>query len=471
MRRTKVVCTLGPASNSRTVLEEMIRSGMDVARLNFSHGTHTEFDQLISLIRDLSAKLKRTIGIIQDLQGVKIRLGTFRGGSVYLKTGQIFVLSMEDVEGDENIASVNYKKLSQDIQLGHKIFIDDGLIQLEVLDKNRKRIRCRVLEGGMAKDHKGMNLPGVRLNLPLPTEKDKEDLFFGIKKEVDYIAVSYVTKAMDLVAVKEIIRGENSDIPVIAKLERAEAIDNLDEILQAADGVMVARGDLGVEVPLEDVPILQKQIIRKANRLGVPVITATQMLESMVTNPRPTRAEVSDVANAIFDGSDAVMLSAETSIGDYPVRAIRTMAEIALRSEDNLDWELLRLAHRGWTEPVFSDVISEAACRAAENLKAKAIVAFTQSGFTARLISKYRPIAPIIAFTPHQKIKRRLGLYWGVIPNTMSLMEHTDEMILQVEKALIEQDLVRSGDDIVILSGAPIFEKGTTNLLKLHRVR
>ncbi|MBI4594853.1 MAG: pyruvate kinase [Candidatus Tectomicrobia bacterium] len=470
MRRTKIICTLGPSSNSREIIEEMVLSGMDIARLNFSHGAHQEFKELISLIREIAARLNRTVAIIQDLQGVKLRIGTFKGGAVFLKPGQTFTLSMKETQGDEELASVNYPDLAGYVQPGDKILIDDGLVQLEVVEHSPDMIKCRVIEGGMVKDHKGVNLPGVGIKVALPTAKDIKDLHFGIENGVDYVAVSYVTGAADLIAIREIINSKKADIPVIAKLERAEAIDHLDEILQAADGLMVARGDLGVELPLEIVPILQKKIIKEANQSGIPVITATQMLESMVKNPRPTRAEVSDVANAIFDGTDALMLSAETSAGDYPVKSVQLMAKIALISEENMDWENLRSHSKGQTEPVFSDVISEAACEAAKNLRAKAIVAFTQSGFTARLISKYRPMAPIIAFTQHERVKRRLALYWGVIPYVMGLVEHTDEMILKVEQALKEQGLAKSHDDIVILSGAPIFEKGTTNLLKLHRL-
>lgn len=448
----------------------MILAGMDIARLNFSHGTHQEFLQLIASIREIATRLRRTVAIIQDLQGVKLRLGTFRDGAASLKPGQIFTLSMKEILGNEEVASVNYSTLSDYVRVKDRILIDDGLIQLEVVEACSDWIKCRVIEGGLVKDHKGVNLPGVKIEVPLPTEKDKNDLLFGIENGVDYVAVSYVTKASDLMAIKEIINSSKADIPVIAKLERAEAIENLDEIIQVADGLMVARGDLGVELPLEVVPILQKKIIRQANQSGIPVITATQMLESMVKNPRPTRAEVSDVANAIFDGTDALMLSAETSVGEYPLKSVQTMAKIALISEENIDWENLRSHSKGQTEPVFSDVISGAACEAAKNLRAKAIVAFTQSGFTARLISKYRPAAPIIAFTQHERVKRRLALYWGVIPYVMGLVEHTDEMILKVEQALREEGLAKSGDDIVLLSVAPIFQKGTTNLLKLHRL-
>ena len=466
MRRTKIVCTIGPASNSPEVLRKLLLAGMNVARLNFSHGTHADHGKVIATLRALSAELRLPLAILQDLQGPKIRLGTFQGGRAQLVKGAEFSLTTRPVVGTAALASTTYDRLPQDVKAGDRLLLVDGLIELTALEVGADTVRCRVVIGGEIGDHKGINLPGVAVSATAMTPKDREDLAFGISQGVDMVAVSFVRSAEDISQVKAWITELQSDLPVIAKLEKPEAIQNLDAILDAADGVMVARGDLGVELPLEQVPMVQKDVIQRARRRALPVITATQMLESMVGNPRPTRAEASDVANAILDGTDAVMLSAESAAGKYPVEAVKVMARIALIAEASLP---------AWATTVerastFPDAISEAACRAAGELKAKAIVAFTQSGLTARLISKYRPDVPIFALSPTESIRRRLCLHWGVAPRVIEILKSTDELP-KIEAGLLADGLVEPGDALVIVAGAPLFARGTTNLLWLYRVR
>ncbi len=466
MRRTKIVCTIGPASNSPEVLRELLLAGMNVARLNFSHGTHADHGKVIATLRALSAELRLPLAILQDLQGPKIRLGTFQGGRAQLVKGAEFSLTTRPVVGTAALASTTYDRLPQDVKAGDRLLLVDGLIELTALEVSADTVRCRVVIGGEIGDHKGINLPGVAVSATAMTPKDREDLAFGISQGVDMVAVSFVRSAEDIRQVKAWITELQSDLPVIAKLEKPEAIQNLDAILDATDGVMVARGDLGVELPLEQVPLVQKDVIQRTRRRALPVITATQMLESMVGNPRPTRAEASDVANAILDGTDAVMLSAESAVGKYPVEAVKVMARIAVIAEASLPaWATM--VERAST---FPDAISEAACRAAGELKAKAIVAFTQSGLTARLISKYRPDVPIFALSPSESIQRRLCLHWGVAPRVIEILTSTDELP-KVEAGLLADGLVEPGDALVIVAGAPLFARGTTNLLWLYRVR
>lgn len=468
-RKTKIVCTIGPASSKPEVIARLIDAGMDVARLNFSHGTWEEHGEAIRTVKELSADKGRPVAILQDLQGPKVRLGLFRGGSATIYSGDQFTLTTREVEGTEKIASVTYDRLATEVKAGDEILIDDGLIHLQALRTDGVHVVCRVLQGGVLTNHKGLNLPGVAISVPAVTEKDLTDLEFGIKHEVDYIALSFVRSDKDISRVKELLRRQKVDIPIIAKLERPKAVRNLDGILEVADGVMIARGDLGVEMPLEEVPLLQKEIIRKANLQGVMVITATQMLDSMIEHPRPTRAEVSDVANAIFDGTDAVMLSGETASGAYPAEAVRVMAQVAIEAERGLPPRAPSV-HEPGSAQTFPDAISEAACRAAVETKARAIVAFTQTGSTARLISRFRPATPVIAFTPNERVRRRLCLYWGVIPKIMTPIEHVDEMIQKIDEALLADGTAARGDVLVIVSGAPIGVKGRTNLLTLHRV-
>jgi pyruvate kinase len=467
MRRTKIVCTIGPASSSPEILRRLIQSGMNVARLNFSHGSHEQHGRVIASIRQIAGELGVPVAILQDLQGPKIRLGNFRGGCAHLSAGAEFSLTARPVEGTASLASTTYDRLPHDVKPGDRILLVDGLIELNVLDVAGDTVRCRVISGGDIGDHRGINLPGVAVSAKSVTPKDRDDLRFGIEQGVDAVAVSFIRGPEDVLEVKQLIAGFGGDLPVVAKLEKPEAIQRLGAILDAAAGVMVARGDLGVELPLEEVPLVQKEIIRQARRLAVPVITATQMLESMVTNPRPTRAEASDVANAILDGTDAVMLSAETAAGRHPVETVQVMARIAVQAEKALP-DLAATTERA---SAFPDVISEAACRAAAEVKARAIVAFTQSGFTARLLSKYRPGAPIIAFSPSETVRRRLNLHWGVVPKTIGAVEHTDELMEEIESLLVAEGAVTAGDALVVVAGVPLFVRGTTNLFHLRRVK
>jgi pyruvate kinase len=468
--RTKIVCTIGPASSSVAQLDRLAEAGMDVARLNFSHGTHAEHAHVIARLRAGEARWGRPIAILQDLQGPKIRLGTFgaRGGRrVDLEPGAVFILTAEPVVGTAERASVVPGEALRELRPGDQILMDDGLIQLLVEAVTGGEVRCRVLVGGRLSDHKGVALPRVPPPVSSLTDKDREDLRFGIEQGIDFVAVSFVRSAADIHDVRGILRELGAEVPIVAKLERQEVIGNLPDILPIVDAVMVARGDLGVDVPLEEVPHIQKEVIRQARAARVPVIVATQMLESMTTHARPTRAEVADVTAAIFDSADAIMLSAETASGRYPAQAVEYMARIAGRAEQAIMW---RDSPRRQESPGFPETISDAAATAAHALNARAIVAFTETGFSARLISQERPGVPIIALTPHSAVLRRLGLCWGVTARVIRKVESTDELIDQIEAALLVDGTVGAGDVIVIISGAPMWVRGTTNLLKLHRV-
>ncbi len=469
-RRTKIVCTLGPASSDEGTLEDLLRAGMNVARLNFSHTGQDAGAEIIRRIRAVEARVGTPVAILQDLQGPKIRLGTIRGGSATLKEGAEFVITTRPEEGTAARASTTYAGLARDVKAGDRILLADGMIQLDVLQTDGVELRCRVVAGGPVSDHKGINLPGVDLDIPALTEKDQDDLAFGVKAGMDFVAVSYVRTATDILDAKDYLAEIQGHIPIIAKLEKPQVLRRLDDVLKVADGVMVARGDLGVEMPLEEVPVVQKSIIRRAQRYATPVITATQMLESMVEHPRPTRAEASDVANAIFDGTDAVMLSEETATGHYPVEAVNVMARIAVEAERGLPFYEDRPRRFQAMDMSFPGAIGEAACQAAVELGAKAICLFTQTGSMARIVSKLRPPAPIIAFTPHEHVLRRLALYWGVQPRLITRSDHTEELIEKIDAALVEDGSVRQGDVLVITAGAPMWVEGTTNLLKLHRV-
>jgi len=471
VRRTKIVCTLGPASSSRAELDRVVAAGMDVARVNFSHGTHAEHAEVIRLIREGEARWGRPIAILQDLQGPKIRLGTFGpagGARVDLEPGQIFTLCAKPVVGTAERASLNHPEYLTNVHPGDQIWMDDGMVQLRVEEASPEEVRCRVVVGGRLSDHKGISLPRVPLPVSCLTDKDREDLRFGLAHGVDFVAVSFVRSEADIAEVRGSLHELGADVPIVAKLERHEGIVNLPGILRSVAAVMVARGDLGVDVPIEDVPHLQKEIIRQAREAGVPVIVATQMLESMVTHLRPTRAEVSDVSTAIFDGADALMLSAETATGRYPSEAVEVMARVAVRAEREV------LASEAPRRPLhdvgFPEALSDAASQAAHALGAHAIVAFTQSGSSARLISRARPRVPIIALTPFVEAQRRLALSWGVDSRLIRKVQTTDEMIEEVEATLLRDGSVTPGDVLVIISGSPMWVAGTTNLLKLHRV-
>jgi pyruvate kinase len=467
-RLTKIVCTLGPASIAEGIIEQMARAGMDVARLNFSHGTHAEHGLAIDRIRSVEARIAKPIAILQDLQGPKIRLGTFESGAATLRRGQPFVLSAVACQGNARRATISYENFARDVKAGDRVLIDDGRIALEVQEVEGEDVTCRVEVGGLVQDHKGVNLPRTALRMPALTAKDRQDLAFGLSRGVDYIGVSFVRSAADVLEVREVINEHRADAQVVAKLERPEALGRLDEILAATGGVMVARGDLGVEMPLEDVPVAQKEIIRKARLTRTPVITATQMLESMVTASRPTRAEVSDVANAILDGTDAVMLSAESATGAYPVEAVRMLDRVIRRTEAAFPPASMDRPRRG--EVSFPQAISDTAAFAAQTLKARAIVAFTQSGSTARLISQDRPPVPIIAFTPSERVRRRLALDWGVIPRLIQRLSTIDEMVAEIESNLLADHTVKYNDILIVVAGATLWVRGTVNLLKLHRV-
>lgn len=468
MRRTKIICTIGPASSSPEVLDRLVQAGMDVARLNFSHGTHADHAEVIRHIREGEARWGKPIAILQDLQGPKLRLGEFTEGSVQLETGARFTLTSDFRKGDAGRASVNHPELLSEVRVGDQIWIGDGLVQLHVEAVESGEIVCRVTAGGVVSDHKGVSLPRVPALLSCITDKDREDLRFGILNGVDYVAISFVRSAADIRQAKQLLHEAGADLPVIAKLERSEAVKNLQEVLASVDAVMVARGDLGMDVPLEAIPVIQKEVIRQARAKRIPVIVATQMLESMIEHLRPTRAEVSDVATAIFDGADAIMLSAETATGAHPVEAVELMARVAEHAEQSFtpSHDLRRRAAASG----FPEAVADAACHSARVLNAKAIVAFTQSGSTARLMSGDRPEVPIIALTPSEQVMRRLALFWGVSSRLIRKAETIDELIEEIEATLLADGSVRAHDILVIVSGAPMWVTGTTNLMKLHRV-
>jgi pyruvate kinase len=469
-QKTKIVCTIGPATGSLSAIEELIKAGMNVARLNFSHGTLGEHAGYIRNIRKAASKLKTPVAILQDIAGPKIRTRKLKRKEVQLKEGADFTLTTATVPGDEHSVSVNLPELAENVKRGDVIFLDDGAIKLEVVDTSPDAVRCRVIVGGILGWEKGVNVPGVNLKIPSCTEKDFHDLLFGIEHEVDFVALSFVREAKDMLRVRKFLKKKGADIPLISKIEKWEALENLDKILAASDGLMVARGDLGIEIPLERVPLAQKEIIKKCNHAGKPVITATQMLESMMESPSPTRAEVTDIANSIFDGTDAIMLSGETAIGRYPVEAVQVMMKIALITEAALPYSKMLLDKGADLEPQTDDAISYAACHTAHQLGAAAIVAFTSSGSTARRVSKYRPGIPILAATPSPKQRRRLLLSWGVYPFEVAEPSDVADLLAQGARLSLETGVARKGDLIVITAGIPIGIAGTTNLLKVERV-
>ncbi len=466
-KKAKTVCTIGPASQSRAKIYSLIENGMDVARLNFSHGDHEGHGTTIELIRECSERCGRPVAILQDLQGIKIRVGLIKGGSVYLRKGGEILISPGHGIGDEKKINVSYPGLVRDAKKGDRILLDDGMIQLEVTAKGRDGLRARIIEGGKLEDRKGVNLP-FPTSLQAFTRKDTSDLEFGLKKGVDYVALSFVRTADDIRAVKRWLKKRNATVPLIAKIEKPEALTNIEEILEEVEGIMIARGDLGVEISPEEVPVIQKRLIELSNAKGRIVITATQMLESMREHLRPTRAEAADVANAVIDGSDALMLSGETASGKYPLDSLRMMNRIIGYTEREYPAALSPFKAAGFSPSGFSEAVADAACRAAEDIKAKYIVAFTHSGFTARLVSKFRPKTPIVAFTPNEDVRRKMCIYWGVSPLLLRPLSGTDEMIREVERALIREGFARKGDRIVITASTPVLGSGKTNLLKLH---
>ncbi|MDD9310651.1 pyruvate kinase [Cytobacillus firmus] len=473
MRKTKIVCTIGPASESVERLTQLIEAGMNVARLNFSHGDFQEHGQRIQNIREASAKTGKTVAILLDTKGPEIRTNNMVDGAIELRAGENIIISMNEVEGTAEKFSVTYAGLIEDVHTGSKILLDDGLIGLEVtkIDKANSEIHTKILNSGTLKNKKGVNVPGVSVNLPGITEKDAQDIIFGIEQGVDFIAASFVRRASDVLEIRQLLEEHNASyINIIPKIENQEGVDNIEEILEISDGLMVARGDLGVEIPAEEVPLVQKKLIKKCNAQGKPVITATQMLDSMQRNPRPTRAEASDVANAIFDGTDAIMLSGETAAGSYPVEAVQTMHNIASRAESALDHKEILSNRSKDNEHNITDAIGESVAHTALNLDVNAIITPTESGHTARMISKYRPKAPIVAVTSNDYVSRRLSLTWGVYPQIGQKASTTDDMLdIAVEESL-NSGIVASGDLVVITAGVPVGEAGTTNLMKIHVV-
>ncbi len=467
-RRTSIVATLGPASSGPGRIRELIEAGVDVVRLNFSHGTADEHARIFEAVRKAEDQVGKPVAIMQDLAGPKLRVGDLRGGKLHLREGERLTIGTRKGTRAAHKITTTYSHLARDVRKGDRIFLDDGTLELVVEDTGNGAVMTRVVRGGTLAERKGLNLPGISLKVPVITEKDLQDLGFGVRLGVDYVAFSFIQRARDVELGRRAVNRHRARIPIIAKLEKAEAIKSLDEILQAADGVMVARGDLGVEVDPERVPVLQKTIIQRANEAGFPVITATQMLESMVHNPRPTRAETSDVANAILDGTDAVMLSAETAVGKYPVEAVRMMDRIARVVEcanPSIFTPHLK-AGRGT-----SSAIAHSAGGLADELRARAIVVITRTGRTAELFSKQRARAPIVAFTEHVATARRLALWWGIRCYATPFLEDTDAMIEHVERELLRRRLAARGDTIILVGSTPLVQRSRTNFLKVHRVR
>ncbi len=470
MRKTKIVCTIGPASQDLDKLKQLIEAGMNIARLNFSHGTHQEHQERIARIRQAANELGKTVSILLDTKGPEIRTGMLESGEVELREGQPFILTTEEVLGDAHRVSVSYAGLVNELRPGDTVLLDDGLIGLEVVSIQGAEIHCRVKNSGKLKDRKGVNVPGVAIGLPGITEKDAADIRFGVEQGIDFIAASFVRKPGDILEIHKILEQMNAEIPVIAKIESREGVQNLDAILEVADGLMVARGDLGVEIPVEEVPLLQKEMISKCNKAGKPVITATQMLDSMQRNPRPTRAETTDVANAILDGTDAVMLSGETAAGNYPVEAVRMMAKIAETTEKALDYREIFRKRSENGQNTITDLISQAVAGTALDLKVAAIIAPTESGYTARMISKYRPASPIVAVTYNEMTLRRLTLSWGVMPLLGEKAKSIDKMLNSAVERALEAGYISYGDLVVITAGVPVGQVGTTNMMKIHVV-
>ncbi|WP_256759947.1 pyruvate kinase [Cohnella sp. WQ 127256] len=471
MRKTKIVCTIGPASESLENTKKLIEAGMNVARLNFSHGDFEEHGNRIKTIRQACQELNKTVAILLDTKGPEIRLGKLAEEPLELIQGEYVTLTTEEILGDINRVPITYKELPDDVEIGSTILIDDGLIGLTVVDIQGTEIKCLIVNNGQIKTKKGVNVPGVAISMPGLTEKDIGDIKFGIEVGVDFIAASFVRRASDVLEIRELLeRYDARHIQIISKIENQQGVDNLDEILEVSDGLMVARGDLGVEIPAEEVPLVQKLMIEKCNRAGKPVITATQMLDSMQRNPRPTRAEASDVANAIFDGTDAIMLSGETAAGKYPTESVLTMARIAERAESALHYREIFTKQANAQQTSVTEAISQAVANSALDLEAKAIVTSTESGYTARMISKYKPKSQIIAVTPVDQVLRRLQLVWGVHPVKGVTATTTDEMFEIAVKGAMDSGLVRLGDTIIITAGVPVGRSGTTNLIKIHNV-
>ncbi len=472
MRKTKIVCTIGPTSEKEEVLKDLVKAGLNVARLNFSHGSHEEHEVRINTIKKVRQELNRPIAIMLDTKGPEIRTRNFENGEAYLYAGQEFTITTRDILGNEKICSVTYEDLAKDLSIGDIVLIDDGLIELVVKQKiNDTDLLCDVKNSGLIKNKKGINVPGVKIHLPALTDKDVDDIIFGIKQGVDFIAASFIRKASDVLTIRRILEENGAGhISIISKIENREGVDNIDEIISVSDGIMVARGDLGVEIPLEEVPLVQKELISKCNMAGKPVITATQMLDSMMRNPRPTRAEVSDVATAIYEGTDAIMLSGETASGSYPIEAVETMSKIAIMIEDSLDYKKILSNRYESSNYTITDSIGYATCRSCIDLQSAAIISATLSGYTAISISKFRPKSPIIATTQSEQVMRKLALYWGVYPIKTEKPHSTDDILEGSVNRALEEKLINNGELVIITAGVPVGISGATNLMKIHVV-
>ncbi len=470
MRKTKIICTLGPSTEDENILRDLILSGMDVARINMSHGTYEEHKAKMDKVKKLRKELDRPVAILLDTKGPEIRTGNFPE-KVTLESGQNFILTTIPCDGDENHCSVTFDGLPDDVNIGTKILIDDGLIEMEVTDKNETEITCKVLNGGPVSSHKGINVPDITLSLPFLSDRDKNDLKFGIEQDVDFIAASFTRSADDINEMKNFLeQNGGNDIRIIAKIENKDGVNNIDDIIRISDGIMVARGDLGVEIPIAEIPVIQKMLIKKTRNSDKPVITATQMLDSMIKNPRPTRAETTDVANAIYDGTSVIMLSGETAAGAYPVEAVKTMANIAVTTENNINYidrfNKLDMHER----PDVTSAISHATCTTAHDLGAAAIITVSKSGSTSRMLSKYRPECPIISGTPSEKVWRQTNMSWGVCPIMIEEKDNTDSLIDHVISVAQSKGLLKNGDLVVLTAGVPLGVSGTTNLMKVHLV-
>ena len=470
LKKTKIVCTVGPSTDKPGILEAMMEAGMNVARFNFSHGSHEEHAKRIARVREAASNVKKPIALMLDTKGPEMRLGLFAEGKVYLEKGQKFILTGREVAGTKEIASVNHQYLPQEVAPGQTILISDGLVSLHIDAVEGDDIITTVNNSGQISDRKRVAAPGVAVNLPPLSEQDVADVQFGIAHQMDFIAASFVQRAADVLAIRKILEDADYAMDIIPKIENAEGVKNIDEIIRVADGLMVARGDLGVEIPAEEVPLVQKMLIQKCNKSGKPVITATQMLESMVANPRPTRAEASDIANAIFDGSDAIMLSGETASGQYPVEAVQTMARIAVRIETSLQHSDILIGKGIQLQRTTTDAISHATAQISHELGAAAILTSTQTGYTARMVSKYRPQSIIVGVTPCEKTVRRMLLLWGVYPILGPSFNNTDEMVHSAVATSLEAGVVKDGDLVVVTAGVPAGLSGTTNMIRVHVV-
>lgn len=473
MRKTKIICTLGPATDSDEVIEQLIMEGMNVARFNFSHGTHEEQSKRMDRVRRMRKKCGKPVAMLLDTKGPEVRIGNFKTGKVSLKTGQKFDLVCgEQIEGDETKVGVTYDRLCEDVKIGSLVLIDDGLVELNVEAIEGKTIHCVVKNDGIISDHKGVNLPGIHVNLPYMSEKDREDILFGIKNDVDFVAASFVRSAFDVKLIRNLLDANGgSDINIIAKIENGEGVDNIDEIIKESDAIMIARGDMGVELPEEEVPIVQKLIINKVYEAGKQVIIATQMLDSMMKNPRATRAETADVANAVYDGTSAIMLSGETAAGKFPIEALKTMVRIANRTEQDVDYQKRFYSRERKSNPDVTDAICHATCTTAYDLNASAIVTVTKSGRSARMISRYRPACDIIGGSTSEKVCRQINMSWGVTPVLVEEKNEVFELFDHAIEVAKEEGVLKSGDIAVITSGIPMGISGTTNMIKVENVK